>query len=108
MTMENQLFDKDNEDLAAIMLCRAKDAISTELDGETVILNIETGVYNGLDQVGTTIWNLIEKPISFGDLTEGVMAEYEVDAERCSDDLCSFLNDMLQNKLIEIRNNGSD
>ena len=101
--MKTPLFSKENQDLAAVTLSRAKDAISTELDGETVILNIETGVYNGLDQVGTTIWNLLENPISFGDLTEGVMAEYEVGAERCSNDLCSFLNDMLQNKLIEIR-----
>lgn len=106
--MENFLFSKDNPELPSVILCRAKDAISTELDGETVILNIETGVYNGLDQVGTTIWNLLEKPASFLDLTEGVMAEYEVEAERCSDDLCSFLNDMLQNKLIEIQDNGSD
>ena len=37
------------------LIRRAKDAISTELDGETVILNIDTGIYSGLDQVGTTI-----------------------------------------------------
>ena len=94
--MERLLFSTDNQELAAIKACRAKDAISTELDGETVILNIETGVYNGLDQVGTTIWNLLEKPITFGEITESVMAEYEVEAQRCSDDLCSFLNDLLK------------
>ena len=101
------LFSKDNKDLPSVVLYRAKDAISTELDGETVILNIETGVYNGLDQVGTTIWNLLEKPISFRDLAEGIMSEYEVDEKRCSDDLCSFLSDMLQNKLIEVKNKNS-
>lgn len=100
-------FSKDNENLSKIVLNRAKDSISTELDGETVILNIETGVYNGLDQVGTTIWNSLEQPSSFGDLVTAVLDEYEVNREQCIDDLCSFLSDLLGNKLIEIKNETS-
>lgn len=101
------LFSTDNDNLYDIIISRAKDSISTELDGETVILNMETGVYNGLDQVGTTIWNLLENPASIEDLTQGVLAEYDVSREQCTDDLCVFLSDLLTNKLIEIKHETS-
>ena len=84
------------------LIRRAKDAISTELDGETVILNIDTGIYSGLDQVGTTIWNALAEPATFATLKERVMADYEVSEQRCSDDLCTFLDELLKNRLITL------
>lgn len=85
-----------------LILKRAADAISTELDGETVILNIETGVYNGLDGVGTTIWNLLEHPASLTELVEGVLRDYEVSRQQCTADLTSFLQELLDNQLIVV------
>jgi hypothetical protein len=90
------------------LLRRAKDAISTELDGETVILNIGTGIYSGLDQVGTTIWNTLEQPATFLTLKEQILADYEVSEQQCVNDLCSFLNELLNNNLIELADAGTD
>ncbi|PID41213.1 MAG: PqqD family protein [Proteobacteria bacterium] len=101
-------FSQDNESLGAVTIRRAKDAISTELDGETIILNIETGVYNGLDQVGTTVWKQIEEPTTFDQLVSVILDEYKVNRRQCIDDLCSFLTDMLENKLIEADDNATD
>lgn len=84
------------------LIRRAKDAISTELDGETVILNIETGIYSGLDQVGTTIWNTLAEPATFVNLKKRIMADYEVSEQRCSDDLSVFLDELLKNRLITL------
>ncbi len=80
---------------------RVKDVISTELDGETVILNIGTGIYSGLDRVGTTIWNALEQPASFLNLKTCIMAAYEVTEEQCNSDLRTFLDELLNNNLIE-------
>ena len=33
--------------------------ICRELSGETVLLNLESGVYYGLDAVGTRVWQLM-------------------------------------------------
>ncbi|PYO19380.1 MAG: hypothetical protein DMD85_18645 [Candidatus Rokuibacteriota bacterium] len=35
-----------------------KDVVFRELEGEMVLLNLATGVYFGLDPVGTRIWTL--------------------------------------------------
>jgi hypothetical protein len=82
------------------LIRRAKEAISTELDGETVILHIGTGIYSGLDRVGTTIWNSLEQPASFLSLKQKILKEYEVSEQQCITDLCSFLNDLINNQLI--------
>lgn len=93
-------FDWTSGNRQHLVISRAADAISTELDGETVILNIGTGIYSGLDRVGTTIWNALEKPASFVSLTALVMDHYEVSQERCIADLRAFLDDLLHNSLI--------
>lgn len=36
------------------------DAVFRELEGESVVLNLETGRYYGLDEVGTRAWRAIE------------------------------------------------
>ena len=37
------------------------DVLSRDLQGEQVILDLNTGVYFGLDSVGTRIWQLIQE-----------------------------------------------
>ena len=66
-----------------------EDAVFRELDGEAVILNLETGIYFGLNETGTRIWNLIVEHGSLQSVLD-VMAE-EYDAPRTS-----LENDVLQ------------
>jgi len=56
-----------------------KDVVFRELEGEMVLLNLATGVYFGLDPVGTRIWTLIEAHRSSDEIVETLTAEYEVD-----------------------------
>ena len=93
----------DSENLDDIVIVRGEDKISTELDGETVILDIGSGVYSGLDQVGTTIWNALEKPARFGDVVQKILAVYDVDQVQCERDLIEFLNSLSENRLISYR-----
>jgi hypothetical protein len=89
-----------------IMFARNRDRVSTDLDGETVILDISSGTYSSLNEVGSTIWNILEKPATFFAIVEGVMAEYDVDQEQCEHDLAVFLNDMLGYGLIAMKHDG--
>ena len=38
-----------------------ESVIAREVDGETVLLNLDTGIYFGLDAVGTAIWRAIQE-----------------------------------------------
>ena len=88
-------------DLSSIV--QSQDQISCNLETESVILNSYNGVYYGLDQVGSAIWDLIKRPISVKDITTILLKEYDVSLEQCKNNLLSFLKELYENKLIEIK-----
>ena len=79
-----------------------KEAVHCDLEEEVVILGLKDGVYYGLNPVGSFIWKLIQKPVSFKEIKEAVLAEYDVEEETCENDLQELLGDLLEKGLIEI------
>jgi hypothetical protein len=80
----------------------ADDVVSCDLDGEAAILNLKDGVYYGLDPVGAKIWNLIQKPIRLNDVVEIIWDEYDVDINRCKDDIFELVEELLNNGLVKV------
>lgn len=76
---------------------------STEVDGESVILDLEEGVYYGLNPVGARIWSEIQEPAAVEEITAAILAEYDVNAEECREDVISLLQDLKENDLIEVQ-----
>ena len=58
------------------------------------------GMYYNLGEVGGTIWNILESPISVNALVDKLTSEYDVSREKCLEDTIPFLNALLRNKLI--------
>ncbi len=79
---------------------RKTDILSTVLDSETVILNINSGVYNSLNDVGTHIWEVLAKPISFEELKKSILDSYDTVEKECTKDLIAFLNELLSANLV--------
>lgn len=75
---------------------------SAEVDGENVILDLDEGVYYGLNPVGTQVWKRIQEPTPVGEIVTDLTAEYDVDYERCFDDVVSLLEDLAENGLIVV------
>ncbi|KOP22750.1 thymidylate synthase [Hapalosiphon sp. MRB220] len=80
------------------------EQISSDLGGEAVILNLKSGMYHGLNEVGSRIWNLIQTPKTVKDIRAAILAEYEVEAEQCDRDLLALVEDLLAAELISIQN----
>ena len=80
------------------------DQISSDLGGESVILHMKTGVYHGLNEVGARVWDLIEKPKTVKEIKQVLLEEYEVEADVCTDDLFSLLNELKTAGLIKVTN----
>ena len=72
-------------------LMAVKHHPSCELGGEAVVLNLDTGVYYGLDVVGTQIWKLLQEPRSLAELRDLVVDEFDVAPDRCEADLHPFV-----------------
>jgi hypothetical protein len=85
---------------ADTVLQRKPDLLFNQIDGEVVMLSIENSEYYGMDKVGSRIWELLEKPMSFKELIDKLMDEYEVSEEQCKEDALLFLNKLVDKNLI--------
>lgn len=80
----------------------AKDQVSCDLAGEVAILNIKSGIYYGLDEVGSSVWDLIQQTKTVAEVRDALLQEYDVDAETCERDLIALLRELSSKELIEI------
>jgi hypothetical protein len=80
----------------------SKDQVSCDLAGEAAILNLQSGIYFGLNPVGARIWNLIEEPTTLDVLRTTIMKEYEVEEAKCEADIRSLITQLLEHGLVEI------
>lgn len=81
----------------------AKDQVSCDLAGEAAILNVKSGVYYGLDPVGARIWNLMQEPRKVIEIQNAITGEYDVEPERCAQDLVALLEKLLAEGLIVVK-----
>jgi hypothetical protein len=78
------------------------DVLCQDLDGEAVLLNLKTGVYFGLDRVGTRVWQLLASHTVLAQILDVMVAEYDVPKERCAEDLIALVNEMQKQELVTL------
>ncbi len=87
---------------------RNPDLVYSEIDNEVVILSIANGEYYNLNSVGSDIWHLLDNESSFKNLLSQLMQTYQVSEEACLSDTMAFLQNSLNNNIIEIINERAD
>lgn len=78
-----------------------EDQISTEIEDELVVLQLDTGKYFGIDGVGPRVWELLQEPLTVGELEDRLFDEYDVSRERLQQDIDSLLAELDDAELIE-------
>lgn len=94
----------ETEILESSVVVASTEQISSDLGGEAVILNLKSGVYHGLNEVGASVWSLIQEPHTVSDIKQTLLSEYEVEAEQCQNDLMALLEGLFTAGLIVINN----
>ncbi|WP_263018076.1 PqqD family protein [Natronobiforma cellulositropha] len=80
----------------------AGDHLTTELEGELVILDADSGTYYGLNEVGRRIWELIDEPRSVADIERRLLEEYDVEREQVAADVRSLVDDLATRGLVSL------
>ena len=70
------------------------EVISQEVSGETVLLDLDSENYFGLDEVGTRIWQLIKETNDLQVIYNTLLKEYEVEEQRLQTDLDALLGEI--------------
>jgi hypothetical protein len=86
----------------------AREQVSCDLAGETAILDLKSGQYYGLNQVGARIWELLQASKSVTDVLNIILNEYEVEAESCARDLLALLEDLQSKGLVHVKDAASE
>lgn len=81
---------------------RSPNHVATDMAGETVVLDMTSGMYYGMDAVAGTIWNFLDEPRTIEEIQATVLAEYEIDPESCERDVMTFLEALKSAGLVEV------
>lgn len=73
-----------------------------ELEGESVLLNLDTESYFGLDEVGTRMWTVLLEQGTPARALPVLAAEYAVEPGRLQDDLLDFVSKLAGMGLLRV------
>lgn len=77
---------------ASSVIVPGQDVVSCDLDGEAVLLDLETSRYFKLNRVGAYIWAALGGGgASVGEVRRSVMERFDVDPDRCVRDVDNLL-----------------
>ena len=75
--------------------------MARQVGEETVLLDLESGTYFGLDDVGARIWQLLEGGKSVAETCALLLAEYDVEASVLEHDALALVQKLVDAKLLE-------
>jgi hypothetical protein len=78
------------------------DHVSSELDGEEIILDLEDGTYYGLNEVGADVWALLDAPRRVTDICGELEEDYDVERDVLETDVLDLLSEMHERGLIRV------
>ncbi len=100
--------DRDTDDAgasrpwAAQVVVRSDEALTAEIDGEVVALDVAKGVCYGLDPIGSHIWALLATPIRVAEICAAMAEAYEVDDAVCERDVTDLVADLASQGLVRL------
>ena len=78
------------------------DVLSQEVSGETVLLDLNSENYFGLNEIGTRIWQLLQEDGNLQQVYDIMLDEYDVDEKQLGKDMEELVARLVDAGLIEI------
>jgi len=69
----------------------SSEVLAQELDGETVLLDLASESFFGLDEVSTRVWQLLQKGMGKTEVVDTLLEEYEVERDILEQDVTDLL-----------------
>ncbi|PTL37187.1 hypothetical protein CLG94_00455 [Candidatus Methylomirabilis limnetica] len=89
-------------DLTRICPMKGEHVTWKALEGESVLLHLETGVYFTLNETGTTAWELFDGATSLAAIGEALYARFDVLPEQVGQDLLDLTQTLLKEGLVRV------
>jgi hypothetical protein len=79
-----------------------QDVLVSNVEGESVLLNLNSERYFGLDEVGTRMLSVLTNSNSIQTAYDALLEEYEVENETLRDDLAELIDRLVDQGLLEV------
>tara|TARA_B100001559_G_C15897279_1_gene348070 strand:+ start:66 stop:341 length:276 start_codon:yes stop_codon:yes gene_type:complete len=76
------------------------DVVISEINNESVIMNLNTGIYFQVNELGSFIISELKNYQNIAMLQEKIILSFDVSSEACKDDLENFLEILLEKNLL--------
>jgi hypothetical protein len=81
---------------------QAPELLSSQIDQQTALLDIERSKYFGFNKVGSRIWQLMEQPVIIETICQTLIREFDVEDGKCRAEVMAFCSKLAADKLISI------
>jgi hypothetical protein len=78
------------------------EVMSTEVEGEAVLLNLEIGQYYSLDEVGTRMWALLAQHGQIEPVVQAMLDEYDAGEGELRQDLVDLVEELAAHGLLRV------
>ncbi len=76
--------------------------MSRQVGDETVILDLASGMYFGLDPVGARIWQLLSEGHHLGVVVSTLLTEYDVPEAQLRQDVNTLISELVSRGLVQL------
>jgi hypothetical protein len=76
--------------------------MARQVDDETVLLDLATGTYFGLDPVGGRAWSLLGSGKCLAEVCDVLIEEFEVTRDVLERDVVALVEQLLERKLVTV------
>lgn len=77
--------------------------LATEVDGELVMIHVDTGKFFAVRDVALSIWHALDEDGDLDSICRRLENEYAVDADTCREQVRTFANQLVEAGFAEYR-----
>jgi len=81
----------------------ADTVFAQEVDGEMVLLDMNSENYFGLDEIGTAIWQGMQEKETLQEVFELLLNQYDVEADLLKQDLLAFVDKLVKHGIVSTK-----
>ena len=87
---------------ATTVVTQVADLVTAQIEESLVILSMAADRYVALNSVGQRIWQLVQEPTTVAEIIRELQVDYVGDPERIEADVMNFLDQLREDRVIEI------
>jgi Coenzyme PQQ synthesis protein D (PqqD) len=76
------------------------DVVARVVGGETMLLDLASGTYFGLDDIGGKIWELLEEGTNLTQVCDAIERDYAVERHIVEQDVLKLVEELADKKLV--------